>query len=71
MGEWSVGDVWYGKVDSGYENVKATIIRVTAKKIYVLFDRQVGEDKGRQFLKSKFKRLFSESGQMDMFTDRW
>lgn len=67
MSKFFVGDEWYGKSDTDYRDVKAKIIRVTKDKVYVLFDRLVGEDQGRMFSKRKFKRLFSKNGQMNLF----
>jgi hypothetical protein len=36
-----------------FENVKATIIRITAEKVQVVFDREVKGDRGRLFSKER------------------
>lgn len=67
MKKFAVNDRWYGKPNTKYENITATIIHVTPQKVIVLFNQPVDGSRGRLFSKSTFKRLFSKSNQLNLF----
>lgn len=67
MEEFRLNDQWFGKPQTKYANITATIIHITPEKVIVLFDKNVKGSRGRLFSKSTFKRLFSKSQQLNLF----
>lgn len=67
MEKFVVDDCWYGKPNTKYENITATILHVTPHKVIVLFNQPVKGSRGRLFSKSKFRRFFTKSSQLNLF----
>lgn len=67
MEKFVVDDRWYGKPNTKYENITAKILHVTPHKVIVLFSQPVKGSRGRLFSKSKFRRCFTNSNQLNLF----
>jgi hypothetical protein len=66
-----IGQVWYGKDETAYKGVAATIQAITARNVQLHFDQVINVDgvklRGEVMSKRKFKRMFEQSEQGGLF----
>ncbi|MBA4601906.1 hypothetical protein [Thermoactinomyces mirandus] len=64
------GETWYGRNGTPYEGVKATIDRITARKVSISYDRIVHVDGslvcGQTMYRGEFQRMFDPVQQLEL-----
>jgi hypothetical protein len=64
------GDIWFGKIGTAFEGVKATIETITTRNVQVSFDQIVLVDglklSGTVMPKGTFKRMFEPIEQLEI-----
>jgi hypothetical protein len=71
MEPFIIGDIWYGKDGTVYENVSARIDAVTSRNVQVTFDRTVSVDglqlAGAVITHKQFRLHFDHGQQLSLF----
>jgi hypothetical protein len=69
------GDIWFGKIGTAYEGVKATIEEITARNVQLRYDRIVQVNglqlSGEVMGKGNFLRMFEPVQQMEINLFEW
>lgn len=71
MEPFTIGDIWYGKDRTVYENVSARIDAITTRNVQVSFDRTVSVDdlllSGTVITHKQFRLHFDPGQQLSLF----
>jgi hypothetical protein len=71
MEPFIIGDIWYGKSQTPYANVSATIDAVTSRNVQVSFDHVVAIDGlqlgGTVFTHKQFRLHFDPGQQLSLW----
>jgi hypothetical protein len=71
MEPFIIGDIWYGKSQTPYENVSARIDAITTRNVQVSFDRNVSVDEiltsGTVMTHKQFRLHFDAGQQLSLF----